>query len=224
MNRARFQSLFSLQDWPTLLVGLGGLGLPTALTLAKQGVKHITAFDPDFVSEENTGPQLYGDEHVGLMKSYAASLIVDAFSADTWFSVHSCAFPERQDLVFLPGHPHPRVVVSAVDSIAVRREIYEWFAASGCEYMIDVRMGAEDGAVFVVKHGDRQWYEKILYGFGDEDISDLPCTAKATFHTGFGVAAEVGAVYAALARNERCPAYVAMDFARFDKRVLRWLA
>lgn len=226
MDRIRFSALFDMTAWPTLIVGLGGLGLPIALTLAKQGVKYITAFDADYVSEENTGPQLYGDAYVGLSKASAAFSIIMRFSGDTQLNTHSYRFPEYADmLMFNPQHsdwPEPRVVISAVHDIQSRQEIFEWFESSSAEILIDPRMAAESGDIFVVKQDDTDWYKKVLYQFDDNDVPDLACTAKATFHTGLGMAAEVGAIMAALARNDKVPAYLGLDFKYFDKRVLKW--
>ena len=115
-----------------------------------------------------------------------------------------------------------RVVISAVDSISSRRNIFSWVKQNWPEYFIDVRMNAEDGAVFVVGEKDYIWYENYLNQFSDSDIADLPCTSKATFHTGLGIASEVGAIYAAMARGDRFPAYLSVNYRHFDKSVLRW--
>jgi molybdopterin/thiamine biosynthesis adenylyltransferase len=64
----------ALSSQRALLVGLGGLGCPAAMTLAAAGVGHLTLMDPDRVEEGNLHRQpLYGSSDVGLPKVEVAA-------------------------------------------------------------------------------------------------------------------------------------------------------
>ena len=71
MNTARFSGLFDLKDIRVTLIGLGGIGSWTLLGLAKMGVQHLSAYDPDKVSPENVATQLYGQDMIGYPKAEA---------------------------------------------------------------------------------------------------------------------------------------------------------
>lgn len=71
-----------LSDKRVLIVGVGGLGCPASLGLARAGVGHFTLVDPDAVDVTNLHRQLWHrDEDVGTAKvSSAAGKLTNAFS------------------------------------------------------------------------------------------------------------------------------------------------
>ncbi len=57
-----------------LIVGAGGLGIPTAVRLAQGGVSHITLIDPELIELSNLARQvIYRNDDVGLSKAEVAA-------------------------------------------------------------------------------------------------------------------------------------------------------
>ncbi len=180
MNRVRFSGIFNASMLDVSLIGCGGIGGFAAINLAKMGVHPLILIDSDVVEEENTGSQIYGDEHIGKAKAYALQDIVGLLSPDT----HIVPWQGR-----VPGDIGwpmfaARLVISAVDSISSRQGIWGSISTKDWVHYIDARMGPEFFMAYIVKGDDRQWYMHMLENEKDDLYPDEPCTAKATFYTG----------------------------------------
>lgn len=160
------------------IIGAGGLGATTALTLAKMGFKFITLFDGDEVAAENTGTQLHKPSDIGRPKVDALEDTLREFSDDVSIDTYA----ERVDAnTKLFGS----IVISCVDSIQARKDIWAAVAQSGADWYIETRMGAEEFQAHTVNlHNDWQWYDTYINGQNDKDIADVPCTMKSTFFCG----------------------------------------
>lgn len=118
MNTQRFSGLFDMKEIHCTVIGAGGIGSWAALALAKMGVRHITVFDPDRVSEENVATQLYPEWAIDVPKVTALTRVVSELTQRgvIWgypFAVSS----EAEEL------PPSRFLISAVDSILARKDI-----------------------------------------------------------------------------------------------------
>ena len=58
------------------VVGCGAIGRQIALQCAHIGIVNLTLIDPDVVSEENIGPQGWGEKEVGQPKVGALSVAI----------------------------------------------------------------------------------------------------------------------------------------------------
>lgn len=159
------------------IIGAGAVGGWTALALAKMGFKSITVYDFDEVEEENVGCQLYGPIHLGVDKVLALQTLIHQLTGTMIDIKH-----EKWE----PGQRLQGIVISAVDSMSVRKDIWQQVKsqALGITAFIDGRMGAEQASLFVMFPQDNidvHTYEKTLYS--DREAMFEPCTAKVTSYT-----------------------------------------
>ena len=171
-------------DIPITVVGCGGIGSFVLLALAKMGCRALAAYDDDRVEAHNIPNQAYRLADVGRLKVEAlADLVRDA--AGVPLAIRAERVREQR----LQG-----VVVTAVDTMAARREI--WLRGirhrAAVPLYLDARMGAEVARILTVRPADPddiRRYEASLHA--DEGALVLPCTAQAIVYTGFSIAALV---------------------------------
>ena len=168
------------------IVGAGAIGSQVTVCLAKMGFQNLTVYDFDKVDEENMNCQWYGPGDIGSLK-------VDALKENV----------ERLTGVLIDHQPHrvvpeerfkelPEVLISAVDSMKVRKELWDTYKDSGVRWFIDPRMAAEEGLVYTVdlrSEESKTRYEGSLYD--DSEAADEPCTAKATMYCAMMLAGQV---------------------------------
>lgn len=172
---------------PITIIGAGAIGGATALTLAKMGFQDITVCDFDKIEVENINCQFYRFSDIGRYKVDALQDIVADFTG------------VKIETEFRPYEKgqFKGIVISAVDSMAVRRLIWEEHKefAIATKLIIDPRMGAETGLCYAIsptKPKDIASYEKTLYS--DEDAVQERCTAKATMYTALALSAHVAKI------------------------------
>lgn len=159
---------------PITIIGAGAIGSWVALTLAKSGFTNLTVYDFDTVSIENMSSQGYRMSDIGKPKVAALADIVHMFTDVTIKTVNAKWQPDI----------HARgIVISAADSMATRKYVYESIKSSmfNVTHMIDARMGAEIAALYTTSPHNENWYTNTLYS--DDEAVQVPCTAKATIYT-----------------------------------------
>lgn len=170
---------------PITIVGAGAVGGSATMCLAKMGFTDLTVWDPDRVEIENFNCQWYGRADIGKLK-------VEALDAQITYQTNH---PLRTYAERFRGTPSG-IVVSAVDSMASRAEIWERAEnAVGVKIFIDVRMSAEQLAIYAMRPmvpRDREAYVKTLHG--DDTAHHERCTAKATMYTAMLAGGYVGKV------------------------------
>jgi molybdopterin/thiamine biosynthesis adenylyltransferase len=202
----RFSDVIPLEKIAPLkiaVVGAGGIGVPACLCLAKMGVHSLHIWDNDNVGHENVGPQMYGNRVIGRPKTLALGQFLKDQADWCNVSIHNERFVKQ------PGAFNEfDVVVAAVDSLEVRKEIWESINHDSRVLLVDPRMGAEVLTVFsVIPQEDRAWYPNTLEG----DAMEFACTAKATFHNGLVAGAMVAQAVKAWVTNERIYAETTFD-------------
>jgi molybdopterin/thiamine biosynthesis adenylyltransferase len=158
------------------IIGAGAIGGWTTLALAKMGFSNITVYDFDKVDTVNLNSQFYRFADVGQPKVTALARLVYEFT-----QVSICPMAQRYE-----GGTFPGIVISAVDSMEVRRKIWAEHAGKSpfTRAIIDPRMGAEAALLYVMRPMDRKdqsSYSTTLYN--DADAVQERCTAKATIYT-----------------------------------------
>jgi hypothetical protein len=194
------------------VIGAGGIGSPTTLALAKMGVQHIRVFDPDIVDLHNLPNQMYRFADFGQPKVEGLTSIVRDFSG-----VEIDAKNERYQAQPLSG-----IVISAVDSMAVRKQIWQRVRYNpSVSLYIEGRMGAEVARIYTGKAFDPdfvKYYEATLYS--DEEASEAPCTARAVIYNVFMIASLVANQVKRFSKGESTPKELIFDFATFSFLVL----
>lgn len=158
---------------PVTIIGAGAIGSWVALGLAKTGFRYIQVWDFDVIDVENMNSQFYRFRDIGRAKVAALSNLVHDFT-----NIRIDQRNERYEKGRFDG-----IVVSAVDSMAVRKTIWENHknVAAQTLAVVDPRMGAETALLYTMKPMDMKdidSYEKSLYS--DSEASQERCTAKAT--------------------------------------------
>lgn len=162
---------------PVTIIGCGGIGSPTALTLAKVGCPHIVLIDPDRIEKHNIPNQIFRPGDEGKFKVQALADIIYEFTG-TRVSFSSKAFSHGS----LSG-----IIVSGVDSMKSRKDIWkEVRKNSKVPLYIDGRIGGEILEVYTVDPNETKdviAYEDFL--FSDKEAAHLSCTARAVMYVGF---------------------------------------
>jgi hypothetical protein len=158
------------------VIGAGAIGSWVTLSLAKMGFENLTVFDHDKVDTVNLNSQFYRFRDVGESKVKALAQMVLDFTG-----THIEPIEAKYEKGVFPG-----IVISAVDSMTVRKTIWESHAGFGIhtKAVIDPRMGAETALLYVMnpmRRKDMNDYAKTLYD--DQDALQERCTAKATIYT-----------------------------------------
>jgi molybdopterin/thiamine biosynthesis adenylyltransferase len=194
MDHTRHIGIFYAKNYAVTLIGAGGIGAITAITLAKMGIGELYIYDSDVVEEINIATQFHQLSDVGKSKVSALAGSIEAFSGLTPVTYQVRVGDDGATL------PRSDIYISAVDSIASRKEIWKQIAltevinADYAPWYLDARMGAEYFQLYVVNLGSMEWYREALSRQNDSDIPDEPCTSKATIYTGCIAAGCIGAV------------------------------
>lgn len=166
----------SILDTPVTVIGAGAIGSFVVLQLAKMGFHNITVYDFDKIEIENMNSQFYQFSDIGKQKVKALTELVYNFTEIRIKGVNE-RYGEKSEC-------SPGIVISAVDSMKVRKVIWESVSGLNDIWLLDPRMGALDCALYVVKTSDLaecREYDKTLRK--DEDSVSERCTAKATIFT-----------------------------------------
>lgn len=164
------------------LIGAGGIGSPTAVTLAKMGFSSFRFFDDDILERHNLPSQFYMPDDLGKPKVKALRDMIRRFSPAA--EVETYVEKYEGDL------PLSGIVISAVDSMTSRQAI--WQAVKGnrnVRFYVEARTGFPVIRMYAFdpSNGElAEWYEQMLYP--DAEAVDAPCTARSIMHLGMAVA------------------------------------
>jgi len=178
VDHTRHAGIFNAGTTSVTLIGAGGIGAITGITLAKMGIEHIQVFDDDIVDDVNIATQFHKVSDLGSPKVDALAQAMEEYGDVTPLT---SAKRVDADTVF-----NTRIVISAVDSIAARKEIWSAVKHSRPRFYLDARMGAEIFQLYTIpmnNHKKVNMYNELMERSSDENIPDAPCTSKATIFT-----------------------------------------
>jgi len=212
MDHTRHSDIYSaslLSQQTFAVVGCGGIGATTAITLAKMGAKFFHLFDFDKVGEENIATQFFKVSDVGMPKVIALAQAMREYSDEVNIRTYNDEIIEPQS-----GYLYKKnIVICAVDTIKARQNVYEAF---DFDWFLETRMGAQEFQLNIAKRTDYEWYEQYLFSQSDADIEDLPCTSKATIFCSMLAASIVGGVVKKIVNHEPLPHKIVADLREFS--------
>lgn len=156
----------SFGDTQVNFVGVGATGSRMALGAAKLGIRNIHVYDFDKVEPHNVPNQIFGNNHVGMLKVEALKDIIHEQTGTT-ITIH----PERVDGSQRLGD----VVFLLTDTMASRQEIWK----AGLRYkphvkfMVETRMGKNSGRVYALNPSKPlhvKGWEETLYS---DDVAEV---------------------------------------------------
>jgi tRNA A37 threonylcarbamoyladenosine dehydratase len=116
---------------PIHIIGAGGIGSWTALTLAKVGCSNITVYDNDIVEDHNIASQFYKESQLGMSKVKA---LRENILEQTGFEIN--IFKNIKEEEFIVSN----LVLITVDSMEERIRLGKLYKDMD-NYIIDARMG-----------------------------------------------------------------------------------
>lgn len=179
IDYARHETVFHPVEWGKKrvdVIGVGATGSKVAMSLAKLGVQNLHVWDDDNVEAHNLANQVYGVPDIGIAKTLAIS---EHISQATGLDV-------TRHGRWTPAHARSigQVVFVMVDSMAVRKEIYDAFHMNTqIDLIVDPRLGAKHGHVLTYKPGDRpstKQYATQLYSDDDAMTEVSACGTAIT--------------------------------------------
>ena len=201
--------------FPLNVVGVGGIGSPLGFLVGKMGFDMVTAWDFDQLEDHNLPNTIYPLGDLGLLKVRSLGKLLKAFSG--------IKLIEKNERV-TADTKFSGMVVSGVDSMAARREIWKAIKyKANVPLYIDGRMAAETFRVLTVRptnKDDVSFYEETLE-LRDEDLPPPVCTAKAIIYNVFVISGIIGAQIKKFATGEEFPKEILFDLATYEP-VVNW--
>ncbi len=105
-------------------------------------------------------------------------------------------------------------MISAVDRIDTRKEIWKAVQRAKPLWYLDARMSVEHFQLFSVDMNNRDWYSTALGFQNDSLIPNEPCTSKATIYTACIAAGQIGAVVRRIITGVQIPGVISHDIFR----------
>ena len=211
LDHTRHSSIFNAKDVSVVLIGAGGIGAITAVTLAKMGVGHLEVWDGDIVEHVNLATQYFRVNALGYNKASSIALDVQEYAPGISITY--------MNNLKKSNHLVGTIIISALDSLETRKMVWNvlFHECSKWSWYLDARMGAEEFMLYSVNHGeDFDWYDEHLAKWNDDDVPELPCTEKATIYTANGAAAFIGATVRNIITKEPVPKIRMVHFKEGD--------
>lgn len=196
-----------LGDLAVTLVGAGGIGCPTGLSLARMGIGEMHVYDDDVLAVHNLPSTMYPKIGLDNAKVLTLANMIREFG-DT--KVHAHQYRMNGDQTNL----NPGVVISGVDSMKSRQDIWEHVRMKPqIQLYIDARMAGQHCQILTVNPTNPKsikFYEERLTG--DENVPDAPCTNRAIIYNTFMIASLICWQVRNYVMNEELPAEIFFDF------------
>ena len=158
---------------PIHVVGVGSLGSWVTHFLLKMGFKNITIWDFDTIEEHNLPNQFYREKDIGKSKVDATGQLYLEFFTDEEYRIKTNHIKlTEQNANALEG-----IVFMCVDSMAVRKELYEMavkYGQKNIQMWIEARLSIFGAYMYTITKRNTDVfneYEKTLYDDEEAEVS-----------------------------------------------------
>lgn len=192
-----------------MTVGAGSIGSFALLALAKMGCQNLTVLDFDTVEMVNTAAQLYSISDIGLPKVEALQHKIEMLTDyrltardEMWGADTREQFSDR-------------IIISAVDSMDVRRALFERHEKAP-KYFIDARMGGNALFIYTFDLSSAEAcarYRDTL--FTDEEADPEPCSERSVVYNTLSCGGLIASLVARIANNQSYPFETIVDLRNF---------
>ena len=166
------------------IVGCGGIGSSVGLFLAKMGIPRFHLYDADIIQEHNISNQMFPRDSINRKKVEVIAEEMGRMSPSS-----RTVITPHDERCTLSTNFGTNIVVSCLDSMESRKDVWKAVRNSYCDLYIDARMGAEVAKVYTVKpmlsYDD---YEGSL----KQSNHTIACTAQAIAYNVAMIASIVG--------------------------------
>lgn len=179
------------------VVGVGGIGASILPTLVTMGFRLFKLIDPDVVEPRNVASQLlFAPCDLYRPKVEVARDYLLRYGATD-------VRIERRRFV-ADDVANGGIVISGVDTMATRQEIWGAVKDSPTQLYLDGRIGGQHTTLFAVEPFDGDWYEN-RWLFDDSKAAPLPCAQRAIAYPAVALGALMASHLARFSRGEMPP-------------------
>lgn len=162
------------------IIGCGAIGSFVAVGLAKMGVKEQVLWDMDVVERENLPVQMHLRKSLGKPKTDATKALVEECCPE---DMDIRTFGEWRAL----DHVKADVIVSAVDSLHVRKAIWQTVKYDpSCKILVDARIGGQMMKIYAINPMSSTDIKLYDASFPENmEGSELPCGLRGVVDVSF---------------------------------------
>jgi hypothetical protein len=217
------------QDWFLInrvsVIGIGNLGTPLCLNLAKAGFREIYIYDPDIIESHNLPNQMYGEESLTRSKTAIMIDTMHQFSP----AIHNYIGMKRKIRLIEPLMFESEIMIVLTDNIQSRIEsfllalLYKYKVKYNVRYFIEAGTHAHTSKIHVVDLNSikqrNTYFESLLERHKAPSV-DLPCTERSTFFYASFIASVITGYLRNLSVGEKVPFETWIDLK--NSQVMQW--
>jgi len=195
------------------IIGAGCTGSSTARIISKLGFNNIKITDFDKVEEHNLPNQYYRFQDINKFKVDALSEIIKEFSGVNIISENN-----KIDEKYTFDMGMNNIFVFCVDSMEVRRTMFNLLKDYPLGWIVDTRMDGEDYSIMTCdlsSNEDKEWYATTLEG----KSADTSCGAKAVIYTVDHIGIDAAKIIKSIDTDKKVPKCILVDEKNYAHKV-----
>lgn len=197
------------------IIGAGCTGSSTARIISKLGFNNIKVTDFDKVEEHNLPNQYYRFQDIDKFKVDALKEIVKEFSG-----IDIIAENGKVDKKYSFDMSMNHIYVFCVDSMKVRKMMFELLKDYPIGWIVDTRMDGEDYSIMTCdlsSNEEKEWYATTLEG----KTANTSCGAKAVIYTVDHIAIDTAKIIKSIDTDKKVAKMILCD-EKTDGHTIFW--